>query len=227
MNDDRHTRTLQLIGSDGLSKLAAAKVAVIGLGGVGGIAAEMLVRSGIGELHLYDGDVVAESNLNRQIFATYGELGQPKASAALARLCSIHPNANASAHDIFVNEDNIDVIIGKRYNYIVDAIDSMGSKVALIHAAYKNEIPIISATGAGNRLRADMLEVADVYQTSGDPVCRILRSKLKKLGIDKHRVVYSKEEPMVKQSPPASMAFVPNVMGIMLANYVALDILER
>lgn len=223
---ERHSRTIRLIGERGLEKLRAAKVAVIGLGGVGGNAAETLMRSGVGELHLYDGDTVAESNLNRQIFATSSEVGAPKASAALRRLKQIDPDANAIAYDIFVNVSNVDDILNKGYNYVVDAIDSMKDKVALIDAAHAKGIPIISATGAGNRLRADMLEVADVFDTEGDPLCRALRSRLRKLGIKRHKVVFSRELPVTNQPVVSSMAFVPNAMGLILASQVVLDILE-
>lgn len=223
---DIHARTRQLIGAEGLDRLISAKVAVIGLGGVGGNAAETLLRSGIGSLHIYDGDTVEISNINRQLFATWDVAGRPKAMVAKERLLSIIPDAGVQAFDEFINDDNVDKVLDKGYTYIVDAIDNMRDKVRLIVCAHEAGTPIISATGAGNRLRADMLAVEDVFNTSGDPVCRILRRQLKEYGVGKHKVVYSREQPVTKAVPPASMAFVPNAMGVMLANHVVLDILK-
>lgn len=225
MTSKAHSRTIKLIGRQGLDRLQAASVAVVGLGGVGGSAAEALLRSGVGQLHLYDRDVVDESNLNRQLFATHDKLGQPKAYAAKERLLAIMPGAEVYAYNAYIRQADVDKVVENGYTYIIDAIDSMQDKIALINAAYHSGAAIISATGAGNRLRADKLRCADVYETSGDPLCRILRQQLKKLGIKRHSVVYSEEAPGVKATPPGSMAFVPNAMGIMLANKAVLDIL--
>lgn len=223
---EAHSRTRKLIGYDGLTKLQNAYVAVIGLGGVGGSAAEALLRSGIGKLDIYDGDNIEITNLNRQVSTTWKSFGENKAVAMQNRLLDILPGSDVIAVEDFVRVGDAERIAKKGYDYIIDAIDTMKDKVAIITAAKRAGVPIISATGAAFRLHASMLEVTDLFETTDDPLCRILRRDLRKNDVNSLKVVYSKEKPMGKTLPPATMAFVPNTMGLLLANQVVLDLLE-
>lgn len=212
-------RTQLLIGREGVEALRRAHVMVVGLGGVGGTAAEALCRSGIGMLTLVDGDTVALSNLNRQIVAERATLGQNKALALAQRMRAIAPQCRIMAVDTHFTAQNAEALLGHAPDFIIDAIDSMEDKLCLIAMAYEKKINIVSATGAGNRLDLQKLKLADLYQTVGDPVCRILRRELKKRGVFRHPVVYSEETPLKKGRPTGSMMFVPSAMGLLLAQY--------
>lgn len=226
------SRTEILLGEDGVERLKKARVAVFGLGGVGGYVVEALVRSGVGALDLIDKDVVSLSNLNRQIIATQETLGMRKTEAAARRAKSINPDVVLRLHDVFYLLETAAQFDFSEYDYVVDAIDTVSGKLALVEAANRANTPIISSMGAGNKLNAALFEVADITQTSVCPLARVMRRELKKRGIPHLKVVYSKEEP--RPSPlvdedsgkavPGSVAFVPSVVGLLLAGEVVLDI---
>ncbi len=228
--NERFIRTSLVIGEENIKKLENINVAVFGVGGVGGYVCEALARSGIGNLVLYDGDTVAVSNINRQIIALSSTVGKYKADVMKNRILDINPNANVKANNIFFKPENADEIDFSSIDYIVDAVDDIKAKLELVKIADKLNIPIISAMGAGNKTDATMFEVSDINKTSVCPLARIMRRELKKLGIKKLKVVYSKETP---KNPPykiegektvGSLAFVPSVMGLIIAGEVIKDL---
>ena len=230
------SRTEMLLTKSGVKKLNNASCAVFGLGGVGGHAAEALVRAGIKNITLIDGDVVSTSDLNRQIIATKDNIGLKKVDAAKARLLSIYEDLNITTFDIFYTEENFNIIDLSKFDYVIDAIDSVNSKVHLIIECYNKNIPIISSMGAGNKLDASKFEVSDIFKTSVCPLAKIMRKRLKENGIKKLKVVYSKEEPINSnflnndEKKPngakavGSVSFVPSVAGLILAGEVIKDI---
>lgn len=232
-----------LLGTDGMNRLHNSRVAVFGIGGVGGYALEALVRSGVGTIDIFDDDVVALSNLNRQIIATHDTLGMPKVEAAKARALSINPDVIINAHKCFFMPDNADNFDFSVYDYIIDAIDTVKGKLEIIVRADRAGVPVISCMGAGNKLNAAMLEVTDIYKTSVCPLARVMRRELKARGIKRLKVVYSREEPIKpdyscmepdtggseregvpKKNPPASIAFVPAAAGLIASGEVIKDI---
>ncbi len=230
---DQFSRTRLLLGQAGMDQLAAARVAVFGLGGVGGHTAEALARSGIGALDLIDNDVITLTNLNRQLLATHSTLGMPKVEAARIRVLDINPALVVATHQTFYGPETASQFDFTQYDYIVDAIDTMTGKLALVERAQQTGTPIISAMGAGNKLNPTTFEVADIYQTTMCPLARIFRKELRKRGIRGLKVVYSQEPPMTpvgNEEPPApgssrhqtpgSTAFVPPVAGLILAGEV-------
>lgn len=229
------SRTERLLGRAAMEKLGRSTVAVFGIGGVGSYAVEALVRSGVGGLALFDDDRVCPSNLNRQIIATRETVGQSKVEAERARILSINPACRVEARACFYSEQSAgDCDLG-RYDYIVDAIDTVPSKLTLIERAAAAGVPVISSMGAGNKLDPTRFEVADIYETSVCPLARVMRRELKKRGIAALKVVYSKEPPMSLQGDepaegredgraPGSVAFVPSVAGLILAGEVIRDI---
>ncbi|MBE5780746.1 MAG: tRNA threonylcarbamoyladenosine dehydratase [Clostridiales bacterium] len=222
MSDTPFSRTIALIGEDGLMRLKQTHVAVVGLGGVGGSAAMALNRSGIGHITLIDGDVVQMSNLNRQTAARSHRIGMPKADAMAEELSSTMDDVRFTIHNTFVTAENVGELITDDVDYVIDAIDSVKDKIALICHCHERGIRVISATGAGNRLRADQLCYGDLFSTSYDPLCRILRRELRGK-VKHHKVVYSKEQPAAQiKGVIASMAFVPNAMGLLLSQAVVL-----
>ncbi len=224
------TRTEMLIGKNRLEKLKNSRVAVFGIGGVGGYVVEALVRSGIGAIDLIDSDVVDATNLNRQIIATQNTIGKPKVEAARQRILEINPDITVTCHNVFYSKDTAALFDFKAYDYIVDAIDSVTSKIELILNAQALAVPIISSMGTGNKLNAAELEVADIYKTSVCPLARVMRYELKKRGVKKLKVVYSKEEPIkpISDDPrtPASSAFVPAAAGMIIAGEVIKDLIK-
>lgn len=234
--ENQFVRTQMLFGKDAMEKLSHSKVAIFGIGGVGGYTAEALARSGVGELHLIDNDTVCLSNLNRQIIATHSTLGMKKVDAAKARLIDINPNIKVVTHDIFFLPENSDCIDFSVFDYVVDAIDTVSGKIALVEIATQCHIPIISSMGAGNKLNPQMLEVTDIYKTSVCPLARVMRRELKNRNIKKLKVVYSKEKAMTpidlsedncdnqRRQVPGSNAFVPSVAGLIIAAEVIKDI---
>lgn len=234
--ENQFVRTQMLFGKDAMEKLSHSKVAIFGVGGVGGYTAEALARSGVGELHLIDNDTVCLSNLNRQIIATHTTLGMKKVDAAKARLLDINPNIKVVTHDIFFLPENSDCIDFSIFDYVVDAIDTVSGKIALVEKAEEAHTPIISSMGAGNKLNPQMLEVADIYKTSVCPLARVMRRELKNRNIKKLKVVYSKERAMTpidlwadnsdnqRRQVPGSNAFVPSVAGLIIAAEVIKDI---
>ncbi|MDE5562349.1 MAG: ThiF family adenylyltransferase [Clostridiales bacterium] len=218
-------RTAALIGEDGLDRLQKAKVLVVGVGGVGGSAAEVLIRSGIGSLTFVDGDDFEPSNLNRQILSTVSDIGKNKAVVAAQRAAAINPVVNTKAISHFVNSDNIAEILDGGYDYCIDAIDDLPNKVLLIVECIKRNIKIVSALGAGNRISCDFT-VTDIYKTKDDPFARKLRHELKKAGVQSLDVVCALSPPLVKHGTPSSIAAPPLVMGAMLANFVVQKIIS-
>lgn len=227
------SRTELLFGREGMQKLASSRVAVFGLGGVGGHAAEALARSGVGAIDLIDGDRVALSNINRQIVATAETVGRYKADVMRERVSLINPDCKAEAHNVFYTPDTQDGFDFTKYDYIVDAIDSVTGKLTIIVNAKKCAVPVISAMGAGNKLDPTAFRVSDIYKTSVCPLARVMRRELRRRGIDALKVVYSEEEPLLREdggaqkSVPASNAFVPPVMGLILAGEVVKDLVKR
>lgn len=229
MTDDRHSRTRMLIGEDALTKIQKSRVAIIGVGGVGGYALEALARAGVGEFLLVDSDRVAESNINRQIIATVKTVGQYKTHAARERVLEINPDAIVETMEIFYSEQTANEIDLSRYDYVVDAIDSVRAKVHLIASAKAVGVNIISAMGAGNKLDPTAFEVADISKTSVCPLAKAVRTSLRKLGINHHKVVYSREEPHTVsegERAPASISFVPSAMGLIIAGEVIKDLAD-
>lgn len=228
--DERFIRTSLVIGEENIDKLSETKVAVFGVGGVGGFVCEALARSGVGKLTLIDGDTVAKSNINRQIIAIESTIGKYKAEVMKDRILDINPNAEVETHNIFLNTESASSIDFTQFDYIVDAVDDVKAKVLLATIADQNKIPIIAAMGAGNKTDPTKFEVSDIFKTSVCPLARIMRHELKKAGIKKLKVVYSKETP---KNPPyriegektvGSLAFVPSVMGLIIAGEVIKDI---
>ena len=231
---DQFSRTEMLIGKDALDKLKNAKVAVFGIGGVGSFVVEALARAGIGHFILVDNDEVALSNLNRQLIATHNTIGQPKVEVAKNRILEINPNANVEIHQEFFLPETTG-ILDKSISYIIDAVDTVTAKIELIQRANKLQIPIISCMGTGNKLDATKFEVADIYKTSVCPLAKVMRKELKARGIEKLKVVYSKEEPIKpeevkeetsKKHVPGSISFVPSVAGLIIAGEVIKDIIK-
>ncbi len=230
------SRTELILGSDAMERLSAARVAVFGIGGVGGYTAEALARSGIGALDLIDNDTVSESNINRQIIALHSTVGRYKTEAAAERLLDINPNLKLTLHSIFFTPEIAAEFDFSQYNYIVDAIDTVTSKIELIMRAQSVGVPIISAMGAGNKLDPTAFEVSDIYSTSVCPLARVMRYELKKRGVGALKVVYSREKPIAPannsenapagKTVPGSTAFVPPVVGLIIAGEVVKDIIQ-
>lgn len=240
--ENQFSRTELLIGKENLQRLARARVAIFGVGGVGGYVVEALARSGVGTLDLIDSDKVVLSNLNRQIIATYDTIGQYKVDAAKARVLSINPQAVVNAYRIFYLPETASQFDFASYDYVVDAIDTVTGKLMLAEQAQKSGTPIISSMGAGNKMDASAFEVADIYETSVCPLAKVMRRELKKRGIRKLKVVYSKETPLTprmaeqicgqdaaggrRRQTPGSMAFVPSVAGLIIAGEVVRDLIR-
>lgn len=236
---DQFSRTQMLFGRDGMEKLRAARVAVFGVGGVGGYAVEALARSGVGALDLIDDDKVCLSNLNRQIIATHATVGQYKVDAAEARVKEINPDCAVRTYRTFYTPETAAEFDFTQYDYVVDAIDTVTGKIALVLQAQAAGVPVISSMGAGNKLDPTRLEVADIYKTSVCPLARVMRRELKKRGVKRLKVVYSKEPAMTPlaecaeptDSPdaalrpaPGSNAFVPPAAGLVIAAEVVKDL---
>ncbi len=221
-----YERTEQLLGSEGIERLAKARVAVFGVGGVGGYVVEALARCGVGALDLIDNDVVMPGNLNRQIIATVSTLGKAKVEAARDRVRDINPDCRVSIHRIFYLPDTAERFDFRRYDYVVDAIDTVSGKLMLAEQAGEAGTPIISAMGAGNKLDPTAFRVADIYETKVCPLARVMRRELRKRGIPSLKVVYSEEEPRSTGAVPGSVSFVPSVAGLILAGEVVKDLLR-
>ena len=226
---ERHERTKMLIGDEALQKLKNSRIAVFGVGGVGGYAAEALARSGIGAIDLIDADDIAESNLNRQIVALTSNVGKGKAEAMAQRIADIDPSVIVTVHRVFYLPEQRGDIDFKKYDYVVDAVDTVAAKLDIIEQACSCGVPVISAMGCGNRLDPSKLQICDINKTFNDPLAKVVRRKLKDMGIKKLDVVFSAELPVVRQgsrkeengkSAPASMIFVPACAGLMMAGYV-------
>lgn len=244
---DRFSRTELILGKDAIKKLASSRVAVFGVGGVGGYAVEALARSGVGALDLIDSDKICLSNINRQIIATQNNIGQYKVDEAKRRVLSINPDCVVRTYKIFYLPETEDMFDFSQYDYVVDAIDTVSGKLALVENAKKTGTPVISSMGAGNKLDPTAFRVADIYSTSVDPLARIMRYECRKRKIDKLKVVYSCEKPLCpkkeetsegkgenlsdvnekskpRRSVPGSTAFVPSVVGLIIAGEVIKDL---
>ena len=246
---NQFSRTQLLLGQEGMEKLYRARVAVFGIGGVGGYTVEALARSGVGTLDLIDDDKVCLTNLNRQIFATRKTVGQYKVDVAQQRILEINPKAVVHTYKTFYAPQTAEQFDFSQYDYVVDAIDTVTGKLQLVEQAEKAGVPIISSMGAGNKMDPTAFEVADIYETSVCPLARVMRKELKKRGIKKLKVVYSKEPPMTpiedmaiscrtncicppgtarkctqRRQVPGSNAFVPSVVGLIIAGEVVKDL---
>ena len=229
--DEIFSRTEMLLGKSAMEKLKNARVAVFGVGGVGGYVVEALARSGIGALDLIDNDTVSVSNINRQIIATQKTVGMHKVDAAEERVRDINPEITVRGYKLFYLPETADEIDFKDYDYIVDAVDTVTAKLDITEKASKLGIPVISSMGAGNKLDASMFEVSDIYKTSVCPLARVMRRELKKRGVEKLKVVYSKEPAIAPEGAensriPGSVAFVPSVAGLIIAGEVIKDLIN-
>ena len=237
---DQFVRTRLLLSEEGMEKLKGSRVAVFGIGGVGGFATEALVRSGVGAIDLIDHDRVSLSNLNRQIIALHSTVGRFKTEVMRERMLDINPEAEIREFRSFFLPEEKDKFPFAEYDYIIDAVDTVTAKIGLVMAAEEYHVPIISSMGAGNKLDPAMFEVADIYKTSVCPLAKVMRRELKKRGIRKLKVVYSKEVPITpgsenlspeeqeelsaRRSTPGSIAFVPSAAGLILAGEVIRDL---
>ena len=233
---EQFSRTGLLLGQAALERLGNARVAVFGLGGVGGYAIEALARAGIGTFDLFDHDTISVSNLNRQILATYATIGMPKVEAARDRILAINPSATVNVHPVFYGPDTAEQFDFSDYDYIVDAIDTVTGKLCIIQNAIGANVPVISCMGTGNKLDAAALQVTDISKTTCCPLARIMRKELRKRGINHLKVVYSTEEALTpvgaeeeaaaigKRTIPGSTAWVPGAAGLILAGEVVKDL---
>ncbi len=246
---NQFSRTELLLGKESMERLANARVAVFGVGGVGGYTVEALVRSGVGTIDLIDDDKVCLTNLNRQVIATRKTVGQYKADVMKERILEINPNAVVHVHKCFFLPENSDEFDFSQYSYVVDAVDTVTAKIALVLKAQEAGVPVISSMGAGNKLNPADFEVADIYKTSVCPLAKVMRRELKKRGVKHLKVVYSKEKPITpiedmsiscrsncicppgaahkcteRRAIPGSIAFVPSVVGLIIAGEVIKDL---
>ncbi len=240
--EEQFIRTQMLLGSEAMNRLRNSRVAIFGIGGVGGYAAEALARSGIGAFDLIDMDMVSISNMNRQIIAAMSTVGRYKTEVMRDRILDINPQADVVVHNCFYLPENEQEFNFNQYDYIVDAVDTVTAKISIICKAKKLQIPVISSMGAGNKMDAAAFRAGDISNTSVCPLARVMRRELKKRGIDSLKVVYSKEKPMKpmeefmeessdtgmlsnRRSTPGSVSFVPPVAGLLLAGEVVKDII--
>lgn len=230
---ERFSRTERLLGQEGMERLAASTVAIFGIGGVGSFVAEGLARAGVGHLVLIDNDVICLSNINRQIHATADTVGRRKTEAMRERILGINPEAVVDRIDDFYLPENGEKFFRQDYDYVADAIDTITGKIHLVLQCHERGIPIICSMGAGNKLEPARFEVADIYDTSVDPIARIMRKKLKEHRIPHLKVVYSREKPIAAGSGdpagtravPGSISFVPSVAGLIMAGEIVRDLI--
>ncbi|ETP73879.1 dinucleotide-utilizing enzyme possibly involved in molybdopterin or thiamin biosynthesis [Lachnospiraceae bacterium JC7] len=248
---DQFTRTRLLLGADSMEKLKNSRVAVFGIGGVGGFVCEALVRSGVGHFDLIDDDKVCLSNLNRQIIATRKTLGRYKTEVMKERMLDINPDVEVNIHNCFFLPENADKFPFEEYDYVVDAVDTVTAKIELVMKCKEKGVPIISSMGAGNKLDPSAFKVADIYKTNVCPLAKVMRHELKKRGVRKLKVVYSEEQAMKpmeeksfnsgadnlcapeaepgsakRRATPGSVAFVPSVAGLIIAGEVVKDLIK-
>lgn len=230
---EQFTRSALLLTRENIEKLAKKHVAVFGIGGVGGYVVEALARTGVGSFTLVDHDEISITNINRQIIATMDTIGRKKVDVMKERIHAISPETKVYTYDTFFLEEHADEFDFSSFDYIVDAVDTVSAKLALVMEAKKIGVPIISAMGAGNKLDPTQMEVADIYETSVCPLAKVMRYELRKRGIDSLKVVYSKEKPIVIENLiengkriPGSVAYVPSTMGFVIASEVIQDLLK-
>ena len=230
MEESQFSRTELLLGEKSVENLAKKRIAVFGAGGVGGFVCEGLVRAGVGSLDIIDKDTVALSNINRQLIALHSTVGMNKVDVIEKRLKDINPNLVLRKYKCFFLPETSDSFDFREYDYVVDAIDTVTGKIELVLKAKEAGVPVISAMGAGNKLDPTAFQVADIYKTSVCPLARVMRRELKKRGIEKLKVVYSKEEPLKpdfaegEEVVPGSVSFVPSVMGLIIAGEIVKDL---
>ena len=226
--ENQFSRTETLIGKEALEKLINSRVAVFGVGGVGGYVVEALVRAGIGNLDLIDSDDVNITNINRQIIALHSTIGKSKVEVMRERALDINPDANVIVYKEFFTSENSKEFDFSKYDYVVDPIDTVSSKIELVMKSNEAKVPIISSMGTGIKLYPEMFEVADIYKTSVCPLAKVMRTELKKRGIKKLKVLYSKENPIKEkgQRIPASISFTPSVAGLIIAGEVVRDLIK-
>ncbi len=224
---DIYNRTEIIFGKENIEKIKNSKVCICGIGGVGSFSMEALARIGVGHITIIDKDKVDVTNINRQLIATVDNVDIPKVKVGEDRIKSINPNINVKTHEIFITKDNIAEYIDNTYDYIIDAIDSVDSKVELIKYCYDNNINVISSMGMANRVNPLDIKVADIYKTKMCPLAKIIRKKLKELDVKKLKVVYSEEQAIKPNSKElGSVSFVPSVAGLVIASEVIKDIIE-
>ena len=225
-----------LLGTEAMNILKNSRVAIFGVGGVGGYVAEALVRAGVGELDFTDNDIVSLTNLNRQIIALHSTLGKAKVEVMKERAIDINPEVKIITHNCFYLPENAGQFDFKQYDYVVDAVDTVSAKIALVEQANKADTPIISAMGAGNKLNPAEFEITDISKTTVCPLAKVMRKELKKRGINHLKVVYSKETPLKplatdeqsnKRQTAGSVSFVPPVVGLLMASEVIKDLLKN
>ncbi len=228
---EQFTRTELLLGQEAMDRLRHSHVAVFGIGGVGGYAAEALARAGIGRLDLIDHDKVSITNINRQIIASFDTIGKDKADVMKDRIMSVNPNAAVSVFKCFYLPENADAFDLGKYSYVVDAVDTVTAKIELAVRAKEAGVPVISCMGTGNKLNPFRFEIADIYSTSVCPLAKVMRRELRKRNIPRLKVLYSKEEPIKNylseqgRAVPGSISFVPSAAGLMIASEVVRDII--
>lgn len=233
---DKFSRTKLIIGEENLEKLKKSRVAVFGIGGVGGYVSEALARGGVGTIDIIDNDTISVTNINRQIYATTKNIGEYKVDVAKKRLTEINSDLKVNTYKTFFLPETSDEFDFSVYDYVVDAIDTVSGKIELVLKAERENVKIISSMGTGNKLDATLFEVADIYKTSVCPLARVMRYELKKRGVKKLKVVYSKEEPIVpkdgeenvegRRKIPGSMSYVPPVAGLIIAGEVIRDLIK-
>lgn len=237
---EQFARTGLLLGFDAMKKLENSQVAVFGIGGVGGHVVEALVRSGVGAIDIIDNDTVSVTNLNRQLIATWDTIGRDKVTVMKERILSINPDCKVTCHQCFYLPETAKEFNFHDYDYVVDAVDTVTAKISLVMECQEKNVPIISSMGAGNKMNPTAFEVADIYKTSVCPLAKVMRRELKKRGVKKLKVVYSKEEAMTpfeqvssefpenaaKRVLPGSNAFVPAVAGLIIASEVIKDLVK-
>lgn len=231
---DEFSRTSYVYGEEAIVKLNNSRVAVFGVGGVGGFACEALARAGVGSIDIFDKDTVSLSNINRQIIALHSTVGKSKVDVMSERIRDINPDCTVNAYEVFYLPENADEYDLSKYDYIVDAVDTVSAKLEIICRADRAGVPVISAMGAGNKTDPTLFEVTDITKTTVCPLARVMRRELKKRGVAKLKVVYSKEEPVKRASAkiengkavPGSLPFVPSVMGLIIAGEVIKDLIK-
>lgn len=232
---EQFSRTEMLIGKDALATLKKSRVAVFGAGGVGGYVIEALARIGVGAIDIIDNDTVSVSNINRQIIALRSTIGLLKTEVVKKRVEDINPECKVTVYETFVLPENIDTFDFGKYDYVVDAIDTVSGKLAIIEKAYNEDVPVISSMGTGNKLDPTKFSVTDISKTSVCPLARVMRYELKKRGIKKLKVLFSTEEPIKPNTekdergkvPPGSISFVPSVAGLIIGGEVIKDLIKK
>lgn len=225
--DNQFSRTETLIGTEALKKLESSRVAIFGIGGVGGYVVEALARAGVGALDLIDNDDVNISNINRQIIALHSTIGKSKVEVAKERILDINPRVNIKTYKTFFTSETSEEFDFSKYDYVVDAIDTVIGKIELVLKAQEANTPIISCLGTGNKIHPEMFEISDIYKTSVCPLAKVMRTELKKRGVKKLKVLYSKEIPIKHEGQriPASISFTPPVAGLIIAGEVVRELM--